>query len=80
MNISICMAAILVVTFVLLGFDIVTALIVCLTIIMIVIDIMGLMYLWSIDLNALSLVNLVMVSGIDNFDWFGPFKSLHNFI
>ena len=61
-NIGICMAAIFVVTFILLGFDFMTALIVCITIIMIVIDIMGMMYLWDINLNALSLVNLVMVS------------------
>ena len=55
------MAAILVATFILLGFDLVTALVVFLTIMMIIIDIMGMMYLWDINLNALSLVNLVMV-------------------
>ncbi|XP_052763831.1 NPC intracellular cholesterol transporter 1-like isoform X1 [Mya arenaria] len=63
-NLGICMAAIFVVTFILLGFDFVSATIVCLTIIMIVVDIMGMMFLWDINLNALSLVNLVMAIGI----------------
>jgi len=63
-NIGICMAAIFVVTFVLLGFDAVSAFLTCLTIIMIITDIMGMMWMWGIDLNALSLVNLVMAIGI----------------
>ncbi|KAH3710433.1 hypothetical protein DPMN_069915 [Dreissena polymorpha] len=63
-NIAICMVAIFIVTFILLGFDFATAAIVCLTIIMIVVDIMGMMYLWDINLNALTLVNLVMAIGI----------------
>ena len=32
---------------------------------MIVIDMMGMMYWWGIDLNAVSLVNLVMVSFLE---------------
>ncbi|KAL4217752.1 NPC intracellular cholesterol transporter 1 [Mactra antiquata] len=63
-NIGICLLAIFIATFILLGFDIITAIIVCVTILMIVIDIMGMMYLWDINLNALSLVNLVMAIGI----------------
>ena len=55
------MAAIFVVTFILLGFDFVSALIAFIVITMIIIDIMGMMYMWNINLNALSLVNLVMV-------------------
>ncbi|XP_060557869.1 NPC intracellular cholesterol transporter 1-like [Ruditapes philippinarum] len=63
-NIGICMAAIFVATFILLGFDLVTAIVVFITIMMIIVDIMGMMYLWDITLNALSLVNLVMAIGI----------------
>ena len=62
MNLSICMVAIFVVTFVLLGFDLTSAVLAFIVISMIIIDIMGMMWMWNIDLNALSLVNLVMVS------------------
>lgn len=61
-NLSICIAAIFVVTFVLLGFDIISAFLVVLSITMIVIDILGFMALWDISINAVTLVNLVMVS------------------
>lgn len=61
-NLSICIAAIFVVTFVLLGFDIISAFLVVLAITMIVIDILGFMALWDISINAVTLVNLVMVS------------------
>lgn len=63
-NLSICIAAIFVVTFVLLGFDIISAFMVVLTITMIVIDILGFMALWDISINAVTLVNLVMAVGI----------------
>lgn len=56
--------AIFVVTFLLMGFDIHSSIVVVITITMIVIDIGGLMYLWNISLNAVSLVNLVMAVGI----------------
>lgn len=56
--------AIFIVTFLLMGFDIHSSLIVVITITMIVINIGGLMYLWNISLNAVSLVNLVMAVGI----------------
>ena len=55
-------ASIFAVTFLLMGFQVIIAFIVTFTVAMIVTDIMGLMYLWSIPLNAVSLVNLVMVS------------------
>ena len=55
-------ASIFAVTFLLMGFQVIIASIVTFTVAMIVTDIMGLMYLWSIPLNAVSLVNLVMVS------------------
>ncbi|CAG5118106.1 unnamed protein product, partial [Candidula unifasciata] len=64
LNITYCLAAILFITFLLLGFDLHSAVIVVVTILMILVDIMGLMYLWNIELNALSLVNLIMAIGI----------------
>lgn len=60
-SLAISMAAIFVVTFVLLGLDIHSSVVVLITITMIVIDMLGLMFLWNISLNAVSLVNLVMV-------------------
>jgi Niemann-Pick C1 protein len=64
MNLVISGGAIFAVTVVLLGFDIWTAVIILVTITMIVISLLGLMFFWSIMLNALSLVNLVMTIGI----------------
>ena len=49
-------------TFLLMGFQVLIAFIVTFTVAMIITDIMGMMYLWNIPLNAISLVNLVMVS------------------
>lgn len=60
-SLSISIAAIFVVTFILLGLDIHSSFVVLITIVMIVIDLFGVMYLWDITLNAVSLVNLVMV-------------------
>ena len=57
-------AAIFVVSFILMGFSVSSALITLVTIAMIVVDIMGVMYLWDISFNAVSLVNLVMAVGI----------------
>ena len=54
-------AAIFVVTFLLLGFNLSIALIVTFTVAVIIVDLLGLMYIWNISLNAVSLVNLVMV-------------------
>ena len=54
-------AAIFVVTFILLGFSLSIAVIVTFTVSMIIVDLLGLMYIWNISLNAVSLVNLVMV-------------------
>jgi len=64
MNLAISATAIYVVTFILLGFDIISAFIITLTIAMITCDMIGMMYLWNIELNAISLVNLVMSVGI----------------
>ena len=61
-SLGISIAAIFIVTFILLGLDIHSSIVVLITIIMIVTDMFGLMYWWNISLNAVSLVNLVMVS------------------
>jgi len=61
-SIGISLLAIFVVTFLLMGLDIFSSLVVLITITMIVVNIGGLMYWWHITLNAVSLVNLVMVS------------------
>ena len=64
LNIGLCLIAIFCVTFILLGFDFFSALMIVVVVTMIVVDICGMMYLWNITLNAVSLVNLVMAVGI----------------
>ncbi|XP_017791086.1 PREDICTED: Niemann-Pick C1 protein-like [Habropoda laboriosa] len=59
---SLCV--IFVVTTLLTGLSLFSAIMVLTTVLMIVINIGGLMYWWSIELNAVSLVNLVMATGI----------------
>ena len=61
-SLSISLAAVFVVTFILLGLDLHSSLAVLVTIAMIIADMFGLMYWWDRSLNAVSLVNLVMVS------------------
>ncbi|MGH0133736.1 UNVERIFIED_CONTAM: hypothetical protein FKN15_025418 [Acipenser sinensis] len=63
-NLGVSLAAIFIVTAVLLGFEVWSAVIVALTITMIIVNMFGVMWLWSISLNAVSLVNLVMSCGI----------------
>lgn len=63
-NLSISVATIFVVTYLLLGCDLYISSVVVGTIGSIIIDLMGLMYFWDIQLNAISLVNLVMAVGI----------------
>nr|XP_018672975.1 NPC intracellular cholesterol transporter 1 isoform X2 [Ciona intestinalis] len=63
-NLGVSLAAIFVVVFFLLGFDLLSAVIVVVTILLILLDMFGAMYLWNIPLNAVSLVNLVMAVGI----------------
>ena len=53
------------VTCVLLGFDFHTAFLILLCVFMIIIDMFGVMYLWHIELNAVSVVNIVMVRFFD---------------
>lgn len=61
LNLSVSLASIFVVTTVLLGFELWAAVTVSITIGMILVNMFGVMWLWSISLNAVSLVNLVMV-------------------
>uniref|UniRef100_A0A8C4Q4A4 Niemann-Pick disease, type C1 n=1 Tax=Eptatretus burgeri TaxID=7764 RepID=A0A8C4Q4A4_EPTBU len=62
MSLGLSLSAIFVVMLVLL--DIWSALLACLTIAMIIVDMFGVMWMWGISLNAVSLVNLVMSVGI----------------
>ncbi|XP_068196952.1 NPC intracellular cholesterol transporter 1 [Antennarius striatus] len=64
LNLSVSLASIFVVTTVLLGLELWSAVLVSITIAMILVNMFGVMYLWSISLNAVSLVNLVMCCGI----------------
>ena len=64
-NLCVSLLAVFVVTIILMGLDIYTAVIVCTTITMIIIDMFGAMYLLNIELNAVSLVNLVMVINLN---------------
>ena len=59
-NLSISILAIFCVTVILLGLDLHTSLIITLTIVMIVVNMFAAMFLLGIELNAVSLVNLVM--------------------
>lgn len=63
-SMGISLTAIFVVTFLLMGLDIFSSIVVVITIAMIVVNLGGLMYWWHITLNAVSLVNLVMAVGI----------------
>ncbi|XP_060099886.1 NPC intracellular cholesterol transporter 1 [Heteronotia binoei] len=63
-NLVVSLGAIFLVTVVLLGFEVWAAIIVSLTIAMILVNMFGVMWLWGISLNAVSLVNLVMSCGI----------------
>ncbi|XP_040897817.1 NPC1-like intracellular cholesterol transporter 1 [Toxotes jaculatrix] len=63
-NISLCLLPTFVVCCLLLGLDLRSGLLNVITIIMIVIDTVGVMTLWSIDYNAVALINLVTAVGI----------------
>jgi Niemann-Pick C1 protein len=63
-QLAISVSAVGIMTFFMLGCDIAAALIVLMTLCMLLIDMFGVMYLWDISLNAVSLVNLVMSIGI----------------
>ena len=61
-SLGLSLAAVFVATLVLTGFDLFSAVIVLVMVAMVVVNLGGLMYWWSVSLNAVSLVNLVMVS------------------
>uniref|UniRef100_A0A8C8SLW0 NPC intracellular cholesterol transporter 1 n=1 Tax=Pelusios castaneus TaxID=367368 RepID=A0A8C8SLW0_9SAUR len=63
-NLCVSLGSIFLVTTVLLGFEVWAALVVSVTIAMILVNMFGIMWLWGISLNAVSLVNLVMSCGI----------------
>lgn len=66
-SLGISIGAIFLVTFLFLGLDFYSALIVAVTILMIIVNLMAMMYWWEISLNAISLVNLVVVSFLVKF-------------
>ncbi|XP_065652325.1 NPC intracellular cholesterol transporter 1 isoform X2 [Hydra vulgaris] len=63
-DLLIVLSAIVVVTFVMMGFNLGLALCIGLTVAMIILNLLGIMYVWNISLNAVSLVNLIMCTGI----------------
>lgn len=63
-NLSVSLGSIFLVTLVVLGCELWSAVIMCVTIAMILVNMFGVMWLWGISLNAVSLVNLVMSCGI----------------
>lgn len=63
-SLGLSLAAVFVATLVLTGFDVWSSLIVLLMVTMVVVNLGGLMYWWNVTLNAVSLVNLVMVSDV----------------
>ncbi|XP_076020863.1 NPC1-like intracellular cholesterol transporter 1 [Genypterus blacodes] len=63
-NISLCLLPTFVVCCLLLGLDLISGLINLITIIMIIVDTVGVMTLWDIDYNAVALINLVTAVGI----------------
>lgn len=61
-NLGVSLGSIFLVTVIVLGCELWSAVIMCVTIAMILVNMFGVMWLWGISLNAVSLVNLVMVS------------------
>ncbi|XP_007234279.3 NPC1-like intracellular cholesterol transporter 1 [Astyanax mexicanus] len=63
-NIALCLLPTFIVCCILLGMDLLSGLLNLLTIVMITVDTVGVMTLWGIDYNAVSLINLVTAVGI----------------
>lgn len=61
-SLGISLATIFVVTYLLTGFDVISALLVFVMVLLILVNMGGMMWAWNISLNAVSLVNLVVVS------------------
>ncbi|GAB6029705.1 hypothetical protein CHUAL_005427 [Chamberlinius hualienensis] len=64
LNLTYSLLAIFIVTFLLMGMDVYSAFVITITICMIIVNMFGFMCWWDINLNAVSLVNLVMAVGI----------------
>lgn len=60
-SLSISFATIFVISFFLMGFNIGSALVIILTIFMIVINLIGMLYFWSVSLNAITLVSKIIL-------------------
>jgi Niemann-Pick C1 protein len=60
-NLALSFSAVFIVTCILLGFDFHTSFLILLCVFMIISDMFGVMYLWNIQLNAISVVNIIMV-------------------
>ena len=63
-NLSVCIFAVFLVSFVLLNFNFMSSVITTTTVLMITVNVLGMMYLLNININPVSLVNLVMSVGI----------------
>lgn len=63
-SMGISLSVIFVATFILTGFDIISAILVAFMVTVIVVNMGGLLWIWNVSLNAVSLVNLVVVSCI----------------
>lgn len=61
LTLSLSFTGVFLVTCLLLGFDLHTAFLILICVMMIIVDMFGVMYLWHIELNAISVVNIVMV-------------------
>jgi Niemann-Pick C1 protein len=66
-NLTLSFIGVFLVTCILLGFDFHTSFLILLCVFMIIIDMLGVMYIWHIELNAVSVVNIVMVSSANTF-------------
>ena len=53
-----------IITLIMMGFDVASSLIIMVMVVLILTNLGGLMYLWDISLNAISLVNLIVAIGI----------------
>lgn len=66
MSLSLSLLAVFVVTFLLTGFDFKSSIVVCMMVTSILVNMTGMLYWWNITLNAISLVNLIVVSTTQN--------------
>ncbi|XP_065174717.1 NPC intracellular cholesterol transporter 1-like [Sycon ciliatum] len=63
-NLTVATVALFIISYLMLGLRVRQALFILGTVWMIIVDVMGVMYLWDIKFNAISLVNLVVAMGI----------------